>query len=179
MIEIKRCNYITGDTPSISFGLSRIVDFLETSGRNIIFLHNNNLNKANNIKHFINTSKLDFHNINQFSEILDNRSNLFRVDLIIIDLLHINQISSILDYKQILDKIGIDFIILSNKYHYKTGDDVRIYKIEREPSDDVHWRSEKYFITEKVDGWKSTIDDLIVSYRRDKKIDDIFGKEGI
>lgn len=180
MIEIKRCNYITGtDVTSVSFGLTKIVDFLDTAGRNPIFISKPD-NKTS-LKSLIRSSKLEFNNRYEFEELISNKSNLFRVDLIIVDLWHLNTVSSVMDYKVMLDKLNIDYIIVSNKYHYKVDDEnTRIYQIDREASDGVGWRlNYKYIITEKVAGWKATIDDLILSYKRDKKIDDIFGEESI
>ena len=182
MIEIKRCNYVTGDAPSVSFGLSRIIDFLETSGRTPLFL--SNPLKSLLLKYFIHTSRLDFEHISNLTNTLENKSNLFRVDLIIIDLWYIKTISSIIEFKELLDKVGIDYIIVSSKYHYKDSDDIRVYKIEKESIDvgnnslgSYHIPDYKYWITDKIGGWRSTIDDLIISYRRDKKIDDIFRKD--
>ncbi len=181
MIEIKRCNYITGDASSVSFGLSKIIDFLETAGRTPIFLHKpiGYSSKPNSfdLKGFIHTSKLEFNNRYEFEELISNKSNLFRVDLIIVDLWHLNQVSSVIEYKQMLDKVGIDYMIVSSKYHYKDDDNICIYKIEKESLDSNNFMSGyKYWITEKVGGWSSTMDDLIISYKRDKKIDDIFGE---
>lgn len=182
MIEIKRCNYITGDLNSVSYGLSKIINFLETAGRNPLFLFKpiGYSRSGSSLKSFIQTSKLEFNNRYEFQEIIDNKSNLFRVDLIVVDLLHLNSVSSVLDYKEMLDKVGVDYIIVSDKYHYKEGDDIFIYKIEKESVDTANipyhfFTNNKYFISEKVGGWRSSLDDLIVSYRRDKKIDDIFG----
>lgn len=180
MIEIKRCNYITGsDVSSVSFGLTKIVDFLETAGRTPLFLSKPD-NKTS-LKSLIKSSKFEFNNRYEFEEIITNKGNLFRVDLLIVDLWHLSTVSSVLDYKQMLDKLNIDYVIVCTKYHYKVDDEnTRIYHIDKEVSDTVGWVSNyKYIITEKVDGWKSTIDDLILSYRRDKKIDDIFGEDFI
>ena len=77
-----------------------------------------------------------------------------------------------------LDKVGIDYIIVSDRYHYKVGDDICVYKIEKENIDN-NLRVSKYLVIDKISGWSSTIDDLIISYRRDKKIDDIFSKRDI
>ncbi len=174
MIDLKRCNYITGDSSSVSFGLSRIIDFIDTSGRTPIFLGKPN----SNIKHFMSVSKFEFNNRYEFEDLLNDRGTLFRVDLIIVDLWHLNQVSSVMEYKSYLDKTGIDYIIVTNRYHYKESDDIYVYKIEKETVDTTnnYISTSKYWITELIGGWKSTIDDLILSYRRDKKIDDIFGE---
>ena len=84
-----------------------------------------------------------------------------------------------MEYKEVLDKVGIDYIIVSNKYHYKVNDDICIYKIEKENTESSVLRVDKYLVTDEISKWSSTIDDLIVSYRRDKKIDDIFDQKDI
>ena len=180
MIEVKRCNYITGDSHSVSYGLSKIIDFLDTSGRNIIFLSKPETHKTI-LKHLIKISRKEFKNRYEFDSLL-NESTLFRIDLIVVDLWNIDQVSSIMDYKEVLDKVGIDYIIVSNKYHYKEGDDICVYNIERENTDTTTWypmssnlKVDRFIVTDKIGGWSSSIDDLIISYRRDKKIDDIFG----
>lgn len=173
MIDLKKCNYITGDTISVSYGLSTIIKFLETAGRNSIFIGK----KESNIKSFMSISKFEYKDKYGFEKILTDKGNLFRVDLIVVDLWYINKVSSVMEYKLILDKTGIDYIIITDKYHYKDTDDIFVYKIEKETIDTNNYLSgSKYWISELIGGWKSTIDDLILSYRRDKKIDDIFGE---
>ncbi len=172
MIEVKRCNYITGDPHSVSYGLSKIIDFLDISGRNIIFLSKPETYKTI-LKHLMKISRKEFKDRYEFESLL-NKSTLFKIDLIVVDLWHITQVSSIMEYKEMLDKVGIDYIIVSNKYHYKEGDDICVYKIEKE-NNDSNLRIDKFLVTDEICGWSSTIEDLIISYRRDKKIDDIFG----
>lgn len=171
MIELKRCNYITGQSNSVSFGISKILEFFELTGKTPIFLYN----KDSQFQHFIHTSRIEFSNFNEFQDILSNKSNLFRVDLVICDLWHLKNVSQVLSYKQNLDKLNIDYIIITNKYHYVEGDPiVNIYKIETEYTDNSNWYSEpKYWISEIVCNSKTTMDDLVLSFKRNKKIDDI------
>jgi hypothetical protein len=178
VIEIKRCNYITGDINSVSHGLSRIIDFLETSGRNPIFLSKPKSTSSSNLLSFFSrVSKIEFNDKQEFENILINKSNLFRVDLLVVDLWHLHTVNSVIDYKELLDRTGIDYIIISNKYHYIDGDDTRVYKIDKETSPSGNYSSDyKYTVTEQIAGWKSSLDDLVVSYKRDKKIDDILGE---
>ena len=169
MIEIKRCNYITGDNNSVSFGLSRIIEFLETSGRTPLLLYNDS-----SLKYFVNTSKIEFSSFSEFQDIIDNRSNLFRVDLLIIDLWYASRLDQILSYKSSIDKLNIDHIIISKSFHYKNSDDIRIYELAKLPDDEVSFKHQNnYKITEKIGGWSSNLNDLTISWKRDKKIDDI------
>ena len=89
-----------------------------------------------------------------------------------------------MDYKEYLDQTGLDYIIVSNKYHYKESDDIRIYEIRSESnsgySSSVGFTSldftTTYFVKDKISGWESTLTDLAKSYIRDKRIDGIIGE---
>jgi hypothetical protein len=173
MIDLKRCNYITGQTSAVSFGISKIIDFFENSGKTPLFLYK----KDSNFHHLIHTSRIEFTNKSEFDLILTNKSNLFRVDIVIVDLWFLNNVGQVISYKKELDKLQIDYIIITNKYHYIEGDpDVNIYKIETEFTDEHNRRFDtKYLINDIVSNSKTTMDDLVLAFRRDKKINDIFG----
>lgn len=175
MIELKRCNYITGEATSVSFGISKIIDFFENSGKTPLFLYK----KESNFQHLIHTSRIEFKNQPDFEAIITDKSNLFRVDLLIVDLWFLSNVSKVLDYKKILDSIGIDYIIITNKYHYIEGDlNVNIYKLETEYTDSNNWRFDtKYWISDLLGNSRSTMDDFVLAFKRNKKIDDIFGDE--
>lgn len=173
MIDLKRCNYITGQTNAVSFGVSKIIDFFENSGRTPIFLHK----KDSTFKNLVHCSKIEFSNKNELDVILSNKSNFFRVDILVIDLWFLSNVSQVISYKKELDLINIDYVILSSKYHYIEGDpDVNIYKIEAEYSDEHSRRFDtKYLISDIVSNSKTTMDDLVLAFKRDKKLDDLFG----
>lgn len=175
MINLKRCNYITGQLNSVSFGLSKIVEFFEVTGRNPLFL----FAKDSHFQHYIHTSRIEFSNYNVFETMISNRSNLFRVDLLICDLWHLKNVTQVLSYKSILDKLNIDYVIITNKYHYIQGDqNVNIYKIEAEYTEKNNWKSDsKYWISDLIDNSKTTMDDLVISFKRNKKIDDIIDED--
>lgn len=172
MIDLKRCNYITGQSNAVSFGISKILDFFENSGRTPLFLSK----KDSQFKSLIQTSKIEFSNINEFKDILTNKSNLFRVDIVVVDLWFAKNITQVLTYKYILDKLNIDFLILTTKYHYIEGDqNVNVYKIDTEFSQQIKFDT-KYWISDIVDNTKTSMNDLALAFKRNKKIDDIFGK---
>lgn len=183
MLEIKRCNYITGDALSVSYGLSKVISFVETEGRTPIFLSKprSSNSKKTSLQYMVSCSKLDFNNSHDFISILSDKSKLFRVDLIIVDMWHLN-LPSVLEYKKHLDNTGIDYIIVSSKYHYKNSDDIRIYEMRSESIESSvsgnFWDFRTvYHVKDKVSGWESTLDDLTKSYIRDKRIDGIIGEE--
>jgi hypothetical protein len=171
MIELKRCNYITGDSSSVGYGVSQIVKFLELIGRNIILLSAPKTTSSTNLKYIIN-NKIEFKDKNNFKSIFKDGGKLFRVDLIIADLWHL-RLSSIIEYKKILDSSGIDYIIIAREYHYKKSDIITDYHIKKESSSPLFGNDVDYIITDKVSGWSSNLKSLIKSYIRDKKIDGI------
>lgn len=177
MIELRKRNYITGtDKHSVSFGLSKIIDFLEIVGWNPILVSQprNYSDNKTTASYILKINQFNFRNFQEFSNIFDDSSNLFRVDLIIVDLWNFS-LSDILTYQKFLDNVGVTYMIISDKYHYIEGDkDTMIYKIDKGEYKTKY--EYDFIITEMVNNWKSTIDDLIKSYRRDKKIDYLFGK---
>jgi hypothetical protein len=132
MIQIKRCNYITGGPSDVSYAVKKIIDFLEMEGRNtVLFCKPRNSNSAaTNLNYLINP-KIEFNNLDELTDILNDKGNLFRVDLLLFDFWHLN-VSSIIEYKQIIDKLNIDYIILAKEYHYKSSEDVNDYHVNVE-----------------------------------------------
>ena len=187
MIELKRCNYFTGDVRAVSTAVHSIVKFLEVDGRNaMLFTPPKPVSGSKQtITDMIYTisPKTIWSGTEDFRTKLEDKSNLFRITLLVFDFWSLGR-TAIAEYKELIDTIGIDYIIVSSKYHYKDSDDIRVYKIEKESIDvgnnslgSYHIPDYKYWITDKIGGWRSTIDDLIISYRRDKKIVDIFRKD--
>ena len=173
MIQIKRCNYITGNPSDVSYAVKKVVDFLEMEGRNsVLFCKPRSSNSSTTSLRYIMEPKIEFNNIEDFTNLLNNKGNLFRVDLLIFDFWHLS-VSSIIEYKQIIDKLNLDYIILAKEYHYKSSDDVNDYHVKIESRVDYH---SEYSITDKISGWTSSLDNLSKSYIRNKKIDDIFNK---
>jgi hypothetical protein len=172
MIQVKRCNYITGNPSDVSFAVNKIVNFLEMEGRNsVLFCKPKRSSSGSTIKYLMDP-KIEFHNLNHFEELLSNKGKLFRVDLLVFDFWHLN-VSSIIEYKSFIDKLNIDYIILAKEYHYKSSDDVNDFHIKIE-SKELHIN--EYLITDKISGWSSNLSGLTKSYIRDKKIDQLFNK---
>ena len=116
--------------------------------------------------------KVEFDNLTHFEELLSNKGNLFRVDLLVFDFWHLN-VSSIIEYKSYIDKLNIDYIILAKEFHYKSSDDVNDFHIKVESKESY---VTEYSITDKISGWSSSLSGLTKSYIRDKKIDQLFNK---
>lgn len=175
MIQLKRCNYITGEPNDLGFAVSDIIKFLENDGRTPLLFCPDPLSGGNHgtsIKHFLDNQFI-FENIEKFKQIILNKSNLFRVDLLIFDFYHLKP-SALTEYKKIIDTLDIDHLIIAKEFHYKTTDDVNDFHVRKEYKD-LH-KSEIH-ITDKINNWTSTLKSLSISYIRDKKIDNIFGED--
>lgn len=173
MIQVKRCNYITGNPSDVSYAVKKIVDFLEMEGRNpVLFCKPRSSNSTATTLKYLMEPKIEFNNLTQFEELLSDKGSLFRVDLLVFDFWHLN-VSSIIEYKSYIDKLNIDYIILAKEYHYKSSDDVNDFHIKIE-SRELHIN--EYLITDKISGWSSNLSGLTKSYIRDKKIDQLFNK---
>ncbi len=167
MIELKRCNYITGDHVDVSLCVNEIVNFLELYGRNVILF-----TKSTNLKYFL-SNKIDYKSFDNFKSIINTRGVLFKIDLIIIDLWGCN-ISDIFKYKSVIDGLHIDYIIIAKEYYYKTFDDVTDFHIKRESigSSFIGYKSQ-FTITDRINGWSADLHSLSKSFIRNIKINGI------
>lgn len=177
MIDLKRVNFISGEKNAISFGLSKILDFLDLTGRNIVFLSKPKNDVKTSLKYIVNFNKREFNNHKEFGDLVIDKSTLFRVDLIVVDLWE-ESVDSVITYKQMLDKTGLDFIIVSDKYHYIIGDnDITVNRLEQDRNSNLKSLKfyTKYYIKNELTKQKYSFDDYKLSYIRDKKINDLFG----
>lgn len=185
MIELKRCNYFTGDIICVSSAVSSIVKFLEVDGINpVLFTKPKPISSkgkgiTNLIYHL--SPQVIWDDFDDFKSKIEDSSNLFRANLLIFDFWSLNR-SLIPKYKDLIDKLGIDYIIVAKEYIYKDSDDVADFHVKteyKEASSNMNGFSgarSEIWLTNKVDGWTATLDSLKTGYIRDKKIDDIFKK---
>lgn len=178
MIDVKPINFISGDNFDVNIGISRIVDFLELTGRNIIyFQYRDNCNISD-------ISKVKYYNNNELIDSLNEEGVLFRINLIIVDMPNQN-IDDVVEIQIELDKKGIDYIILTNNFNYITPDEkTGVYKITSEKSDIVinhnigfSSRDIVYYITDMRNNEKYSFDSYQKKYIRNKKIDDIINDD--
>jgi hypothetical protein len=172
MIPLKKCNYITGDNSSVSYGLNKILNFLELEGRNIIVFYPQPKSHFNSLTYFVNNKK-EYSDFNNLKSLINTEGYLFRVDLIILDIWHLKKLN--MEYIDLIKSTGIDFILVSQNYHYTSLEDVCDYHIKRESN--LHQNSEQFLITDKLNGWTTDLDALRVSYIRDIKINKLFDNE--
>lgn len=183
MIIIKRCNYITGDILDISSGVKQIVEFLELSGRICLLVTNGKPKNSINISSLYSylSNQYIFDDIDDFINIINDKSNFLGADILIFDFWNLSRYL-ILDYKKEIDKLGIDHIIVAKEYHYKSTDDVTDYHLRREYKENWSLPSpfkERIVVTDNINKWTSNFEDLVKSYIRDKKIDNLFGSNDI
>lgn len=185
MIDLKRCNYFTGDIVCVSNAVSSIVKFLELDGRNpILFTPPKPIDtkgKTTNLTYYLNPQAI-WNDFEDFKSKIEDSANLFRINLLVFDFWSLSR-SQIPKYKELIDQLNIDHIIVAKEYIYKESDDVADFHVKTEYKDLSHNSNSGYmstrsetWITNKIDGWSATLDSLKTGYIRDKKIDDIFNK---
>lgn len=178
MIRLKRQNYFTGDMSVVSNAVHSIVNFLEVDGINpLLFTPPKPLGKKGlgitNLIYHINP-QIVWNDYEDFSEKIEDKSNLFRANLLVFDFWGLNR-STISKHQKLIHKQDIDYIIVAKEYIYKSTDDVA----------DFHVRSEykgvddKFciWLTNKIDGWSAELESLKTGYIRNRKIDDIFNDD--
>jgi hypothetical protein len=170
MIPIKKCNFITGQKNDIIIGSNLIINFLELNGRNYLLL-------TNDFSSTLLSNKYIFNNLSEFKEIINNKSKLFRIDLLVFDFMNLSM-SDVIEYKKEIDKLDITHIILAKQYYYKSSDDITDYHIRTEFEFDKNKISSDFksriIITDNINKWSSDLENLIKSYIRSVKIDNLF-----
>lgn len=177
MINLKKYNYFTGDKTSVASGVSNIVNFLDLTGSNYILFTPPKPSESNKIYdlclyHYLN-NKMEFNNLDDFKEKILNKSNLFRVDLIVFDFWSKKK----MDWNQYLDVIKDlpqNFIIVAKEFQYKSTDDVNDFLLQSQYKE-LH-KTENW-LTDRINGSTVTLDSLKKSYIRDKKIEHLFGDD--
>jgi mRNA-degrading endonuclease HigB of HigAB toxin-antitoxin module len=179
MIELKKINYFTGDTNDVARVVSKIVSFLELDGVNPVFFtteHNKSIGKLCNI-----VPRIEFKKITDFNKKIHDNNLVFRANLFVLDFWGLDK-STIVEYKKLISDIDAKFIIMAKEYIYSDSEDVSDFHVLVKYSSNGNtlydFKSE-IFITNNIDGWKSTIDELKKSYIRDKKINGLLGDSEI
>jgi hypothetical protein len=170
-VELKKCNYIISKYQnSANYALLELIELWDLLGRNIKYLYPSNDSHIG----MFNCSKIEFESFSDFKKIISENSNFFRIDLIIINLWKFN-LNSVSVYKEILDEMGIDYIIICSSCYYKETDDINLFDITKENTGIKNIKNLRYnyIITEKQNGCSYSIDDLYKLHIRNKKIDDI------
>lgn len=173
MININKKNFISGGENEVNIGVSKIINFLDLVGTNVVLFHKH-------INYHSDASQFKYSNIEDLFELLDNKANLFRADVIVVDMFK-DSVENVSKVEKYLYNIGLKFIIVSNNYHYVNNDEsINVYKIseERIEGNTSGWDSYRniYYITDMKNKNKYSFDQYIKSYVRNTKIKDIFNK---
>lgn len=177
MVDLKKYNFFTGDVNSVARGVSDVVNFLDLAGHNYVLFtppKPSNSNKFYDLclYHHL-PNKIEFENFNQFSEKILDKSNIFRVELLVFDFWSISKQNQ-WQYFSLIDKIDIPSIIVSREYQYKSTDDINDFLIRQEYKD-LH-KSDIWLI-DNIKNSSATIESLKLAYIRDKKLEHLFGNE--
>jgi hypothetical protein len=174
MVDLKKYNYFIGDKSSVAHGVSDIVKFLDLAGYNYI-LFTPPKSDDTCLYHYLD-NKIEFNNIDDFVDKITNKSNLFRVDLIVFDFWSIwsRKKMNWYNYLKSIENLSQDFIIVANEFSYKTSDDVNEFHLRKEYKDSL---KSDIWLTDKINNTTSTLESLKLAYIRDKKIDNLFGED--
>lgn len=177
MVDLKKYNYFTGEISSVAKGVSDIVKFFDLAGRNYVLFtptKPTNSSKYNDLclYHYL-ENKIEFKNIDDFIDKVNNKSNLFRIDLLVFDFWSVSK-NNLWEYIKEIEKLGIDSIIVAREFHYKSNNDVNEFHLRHEYKE--LYKSEVW-LTDKINNTSATIESLKLAYIRDKKIEHLFGKE--
>ena len=118
-------------------------------------------------------NKIEFNNIDDFKDKILDKSNLFRVDLIVFDFWSIKKMNWSY-YLNEITNLPQNFIIVAKEFQYKTTDDVNDFWLQTEYKD-LHKTDN--WITDRINKNTTTIDSLKKAYIRDKKLEHLFGDE--
>ena len=175
MVDLKKYNYFTGDKSSVAHGVSDIVRFLDLAGYNYVLFTppKSDSNKFFDIclYHHL-ENKIEFDNLEDFKNKIHNKSNLFRVDIIVFDFWSKEgKKNNWTAFLKEIEELPQKFIIVAREYHYKSTDDVNDFHLRQEYKD-LH-KSDNW-LTDRIKNTSATIESLKLSYIRDKKIDNLF-----
>lgn len=179
MIFLKKYNFFTGTPNSVSSVLLEVVTFLEVDNYNYV-LFTPEKEKSCGLIYGLHNCIL-FHDIEELENLINNKSNLFRVNLIVIDLYQYKS-HQITNFLKVIEKLDYKFIIIGKEYHYKSTDDVNDFHVEVKynitpTSLSFNANRNSKFIKDNINGWTTELDKLKGAYIRDKKIDSLFNDD--
>jgi len=174
MVQLNQKNFITGFRFDIEMSFYKIFDFFELSGLNCLYM--NDINSSS--KQVFKISQIDFKSEDDVCKILSDESNLFRIDLIVINLFNYS-IDQILYIKECLTSTNIKFVILSRDYSYSHNDNINVYNISRRvyiKSNNIDYNTDTtYVVTDLINKNSYSFDEYLKAYKRGVKIKNILG----
>lgn len=175
-------NYFTSEYASGQFGcLSSLMKFMDTDGYNFFLL----LNTKDYYKSPFRGSvyyNVEFNDITDLRYILEDKSNFFRVDLIVIDLMEM-ELEDILRHKKELESIKGDykfFIMCGDVTKMDIDNETKVFDIKTSLVGDqtILKIRTAYEIKDVKKGVSFTLSNLFDNYRRQLKIGKILKNKG-
>lgn len=189
MLDLAKYNWIScKDMRSLapSSFLNQFLPFLEIEGVVYFAL----LPQYNNssLSHFIENWKL-FKDREHLEEIVSDKGNFFRVNLVVLDLMFCKNLWEAKSYLDLLGGLDCQFLILISDWEPSKLEDSNFWEIEYVVTKDstsgggfilggLNMKSH-ILVTDKWQGWKSTLEDLRLAWVRDKKIGEFLDDAGL
>ena len=182
----RKYNYFTTKHYSGHFScLKRIVDFFENDGYNFFLLLNTKEFYKSPFRGSY-TYHVEFNDITDLRYILEDKSNFFNVDVILIDLMEMD-IEDILEHKKELEKIEGDykFLIMCNynvsSESIKINGETKIFEIEHVLTRNITFHKPSKFghiykLKDIDSDFKFDLDNLFETHLRKSKINKILKK---
>ena len=178
MIELGNKNLIFKSRSSDSV-VSEIINFFDLAGTNVLFISGNS-NSQTSIRLNINFIHCSSSNIET-----NLKDNLFRVEHLFVEVISLYETNKYFDEIRKLTSIPITFILPVSKsfrsspsYHDIDGYDF-IYLTKRKKTDSVailiRQTLKDYIVEDLKNNWESNLENLKISYIRNKKLEDLFG----
>jgi len=184
MLELKSKNLFVKKSPFGHSVVSKVLDFYELIGMNILFLHSHNSDFSSWVKF----NKQEFNSKN-LKNILSN--NLFRLDLIVVHDLQSNFENTYRIIRQVTD-LPVIFIVDSASNFFKSINiknfdtayilfksggiaTKRLTTISSLTFDSD--RLEDFLVESIKDEWKSNLKEIKIQYIRDKNLRDLLGED--
>lgn len=180
MIDLKKFNYFSGEDSAVSKAVCKICQMHELCGRNVMLFYNDH--SSTFALQYQMQPAHEFKTVENVTSMLDDKSLLFRVDLVVIYAYGLSA--------EMVDRIArhikdfeIDFIFAAESYRVVTNSaDVAEYTVhsnliqgKTKTIAGMSMPLKEIRIKSKTDGWSATVEELKASFVRDRRLDDLLG----
>lgn len=180
MIDLKKINYFSGEESAVSKAVHKICQMHELCGRNVVLFYNDH--SSTFALQYQMQPAHEFSTFERITSMLDDKSLLFRVDLVVIYAygLSAEMVDRIVRH---IKDFEVDFIVAAESYRVVNNSaDVAEYtahsNLIQGKTKNISGMSlpiKETRIKSKTDGWSATIDELKASFVRDRRLDDLLG----